>query len=108
MYVRSMRGDDEQLQAGMFSYIALEDRIPKHHPLRGSRQLVDEVLKSLSPEFDKLYAQVGRPSIPPERLLRALPVAGVLFHPERAAAHGTVGVHLLFHWFVGLEIDDVV
>ena len=66
-----MRGDDEQLQAGMFSYIALEDRIPKKHPLRGIRQLVDEVLKGLSPEFDKLYAKVGRPSIPPERLLRA-------------------------------------
>src|SRR5437660_1070163 len=55
-----MRGDDEQLQAGMFSYIALEERIPKNHPLRGIRQLVDEVLKGLSPEFDRLYAKVGR------------------------------------------------
>ena len=67
-----MRGDDEQLQAGMFNYIALEGRSSKDHPLRGIRQLVDEVLKTLSPEFDKLSAKIERPSIPPERLLRAL------------------------------------
>ena len=66
-----MRGDDEQLQAGMFSYIALEERISKNHPLRSIRTLVDEVLKGLSQEFDALYSKVGRPSIPPERLLRA-------------------------------------
>ena len=67
-----MRGDDQQLQPGMFSYVALEDRIPPEHPLRAIRKLVDEVLAGMSRKFDKLYSEVGRPSIPPERLLRAL------------------------------------
>ena len=56
----------------MFSYVALEDRIPADHPLRGVRQLVDAVLAGMSKDFDGLYSQVGRPSIAPERLLRAL------------------------------------
>jgi transposase len=67
-----MRGDDQQLQTGMFSYVALEHRIPADHPLRGVRKLVDTVLAGMSKDFDGLYAKVGRPSIPPERLLRAL------------------------------------
>ena|SRR5258707_10851184 len=96
-----MRGDDEKLQAGMFSYIALEDRIPKNHPLRGIRQLVDGVLKGLSPEFERLYAKVGRPSIPPERLLRALLLQAIVMltnkfnHPltiDRERDHGHSGI----------------
>ena len=67
-----MRGNDQQLQTGMFSYVALEDRIPADHPLRGVRGLVDAVLAEMSEDFDGLYSQVGRPSIAPERLLRAL------------------------------------
>jgi len=67
-----MRGDDQQLQTGMFSYVALEDRIPADHPLRGVRKLVDAVLAGMSKDFEGLYSQVGRPSIAPERLLRAL------------------------------------
>ena len=67
-----MRGDDQQLQTGMFSYVALEDRIPADHPLRGVRALVDAVLAEMSKDFDGLYSQLGRPSIAPERLLRAL------------------------------------
>jgi transposase len=67
-----MRGDDQQLQMGMFSYVALEDRIPADHALRGARKLVDTVLAGMSKDFDGLYTKVGRPSIPPERLLRAL------------------------------------
>ena len=67
-----MRGDDEQLQTGMFSYVALEDRIPSDHPLRGVRKLVDAVLAGMCRDFDGLYSEVGRPSIAPERLLRAL------------------------------------
>jgi hypothetical protein len=62
-----MRGDDQQLQTGMFSYVALEDRIPADHPLRGVRKLVDVVLAGMSRDFDGLYAQGGRPSIAPER-----------------------------------------
>ena len=66
-----MCGDDQQLQTGMFSYVVLEDRIPADHPLRAIRKLVDEVLAEMSKDFDGLYSEVGRPSIPPERLLRA-------------------------------------
>ncbi len=66
-----MRGDDQQLQTGMFSYVALEERIPADHPPRGVRKLVDTVLARMTNEFDGLYSEV-RPSIAPERLLRAL------------------------------------
>jgi transposase len=66
-----MRGNDPQ-QGGMFSYISPEQRVRKDHPLRPIRARVDQVLKELSPRFDKMYAKVGRPSIPPEQLLRAL------------------------------------
>ena len=67
-----MRGDDQKLQPGMFSYVSLEDRVPLEHPLRGIRKLVDQVLSGMTKEFDQRYSEVGRPSIPPERLLRAL------------------------------------
>src|SRR3979409_1983620 len=100
-----MRGDDEQLQAGMFSYIALEDRIPKNHPLRGIRQLVDEVLKSLSLEFDRLYAKVGRPSIPPERLLRALLLQAFYSIRSERLLMERLEYDLLFRWFVGIGVD---
>jgi hypothetical protein len=65
-----MRGDDQHPDS-MFSYVSPEQRIPKDHPLRAIRQLVDEILRDLSRDFDRLYAKVARPSIPPERLLRA-------------------------------------
>ena len=65
-----MRGDDRQ-QAAMFSYISPDARVPRDHPLRVIRRLVDEVLVDLSPRFEALYARVGRPSIPPEKLHRA-------------------------------------
>jgi transposase len=66
-----MRGDDEQ-QGGAFSYITPEARIPKDHPLRAIRTMTDQVLRELSPRFAKIYSPLGRPSIPPEQLLRAL------------------------------------
>src|ERR1700674_5774119 len=66
-----MRGDDNQ-QEGMFSYISPERRVPPDHPLRPIRKMVDEILKEMSPKFRKLYSDVGRPSIAPERLLRSL------------------------------------
>ena len=66
-----MRGDDRQ-QGAMFSYISPEQRVPADHPLRPIRTMVDEVLRGLSPQFDALYARAGRPSIAPEKLLRAL------------------------------------
>ncbi len=66
-----MRGD-ERIQDGMFSYVSLEQRVPKDHPLRAVHKLTDAVLASLSPEFDKLYKASGRPSIAPDYILRAL------------------------------------
>ena len=66
-----MRGDDQQ-QGHVFSYISPEQWVRKDHPLRSVRTMVDQVLKELSPEFNKMYSKVGRPSIPPEQLLRAL------------------------------------
>ena len=66
-----MCGDDHQ-QFGVFSYVSLEERVPQDHPLRPIRKSVDEIFRAMSKEFDGLYAKTGRPSIPPERLLRAL------------------------------------
>jgi transposase len=103
-----MRGDDERLQAGMFSYVALEDRIPKSHPLRGIRALVDEVLRGMSGEFEAVYSKVGRPSIAPERLLRALLLQAFYSVRSERLLMEQLDYNLLFRWFVGLEIDDGV
>src|SRR6266481_6206864 len=72
-----MRGDDNQ-QEGMFSYVSPEKRVPADHPLRPIRKMVDEILKEMSPQFQKLYSDVGRPSIAPERLLRSLLLRSLL------------------------------
>src|SRR5438105_6158452 len=103
-----MRGDDQQLQTGMFSYVALEDRIPADHPVRGVRKLVDAVLAGMSKEFDGLYSQVGRPSIAPERLLRALLLQVFYSVRSERLLMEQLNYNLLFRWFVGLEIDDAV
>ena len=103
-----MRGDDQQLQTGMFSYVALEDRIPADHPLRGVRKLVDVVLAGMSRDFDGLYAQGGRPSIAPERLLRALLLQVFYSVRSERLLMEQLNYNLLFGWFVGLEIDDGV
>jgi len=103
-----MRGDDQQLQSGMFSYVALEDRIPADHPLRGVRKLVDAVLRGMSKDFDGLYSEVGRPSIPPERLLRALLLQVFYSVRSERLLMEQLNYNLLFRWFVGLEIDDVM
>lgn len=66
-----MRGNDIQT-AGLFSYLSCEARVPANHPLRAIRAIVDEALEFLSPDFEALYSNIGRPSIPPEKLLRAL------------------------------------
>lgn len=103
-----MRGNDDQLQSGMFSYVPLEERIPAAHPLRPIRKLVDTVLAQMSKEFDSLYAKVGRPSIPPERLFRALLLQ--IFYSVRTERLllEQLSYNLLFRWSVGLEIDEPV
>jgi transposase len=102
-----MRGTDEK-QEGMFSYISPEKRVPSNHPLRPIREMVDRVLKEMSPRFARLYAQVGRPSIPPERLLRALLLQ--IFYSIRSERllMEQLDYNLLFRWFVGMEMDERV
>src|SRR6202163_3749457 len=102
-----MRGDDNQ-QEGMFSYISPEKRVPADHPLRSIRKIVDEILKEMSPKFSKMYSEVGRPSIAPERLLRSLLLQ--IFYSVRSERMliEQLQYNLLFRWFVGMEMDEAV
>ena len=102
-----MRGSDEQ-QPVLFSYRHIEDRIPADHPLRALRQLVDPILIELSPRFQRLYAANGRPSIPPEQLLRALLLQ--VFYTIRSERQlmEQLDYNLLYRWFVGLSPDEGV
>jgi transposase len=102
-----MRGDDRQ-QAAMFSYISPEARVPQDHPLRAIRALVDEVLGELSPRFETLYARLGRPSIPPEKLLRAQLLQVLYSVRSERQLMEQLDYNLLFRWFVGLNMDDAV
>jgi len=102
-----MRGDDRQ-QAAMFSYLSPEARVPQDHPLRVIRTLVDEVLRELSPRFGGLYAQVGRPSIPPEKLLRAQLLQVLYTVRSERQLMEQLDYNLLFRWFVGLNMDEAV
>ena len=92
----------------MYSYISAEERVPENHPLRPIRVMVDAVLHEMSRNFARLYAKRGRPSIPPERLLRAL-LLQVLFsiRSERMLME-QLDYNLLYRWFVGLDMDDEV
>src|SRR5215471_10494512 len=102
-----MRGDHEQ-QAPMWSYISPEQRIPQDHPLRPLRALVDAVLTDLSPRFSQLYAKTGRPSVAPERLLRALLVQVLYSIRSERQLMEQLDYNLLYRWFVGLTMDDPI
>jgi transposase len=102
-----MRGEDERSE-GFFSYVRLEARIAADHPLRAIRVLVDEALTTLSRDFDKLYSREGRPSIPPERLLRALLLQAFYTVRSERQLMEQLDYNLLFRWFVGLSADDPV
>src|SRR5262244_660703 len=102
-----MRGDDRQ-QAGMWSYLSPEQRVPADHPLRPIRAMVDTVLAEMSFEFAKLYSPVGRPSIPPEKLLRALLLQVLYSTRSERLLMEQLDYNLLFRWFVGLNMDDPV
>ena len=102
-----MRGWDERSDA-LFSYVSCEARVPKDHPLRPIRQIVDKALATLSPEFEKLYAKLGRPSIPPERLLRALLLQAFYSVRSELQLMEQLDYNLLFRWFVGLSLDEAV
>ena len=102
-----MRGGDQESGA-LFSYVSCEARVPASHPLRPIRAIVDEVLEFLSPEFEGLYSKIGRPSIPPEKLLRALLLQAFYSIRSERRLMQELEYNLLYRWFVGLGIDDPV
>jgi transposase len=102
-----MRGTDTQ-QSGMFSYLSPEERVPEKHPLRAIRRMTDEVLKGLSAKFNELYSATGRPSIAPEKLLRALLLQILYTVRSERLLMEQLQYNLLFRWFVGLNMDEPV
>lgn len=102
-----MRGHEDG-QDSVWSYIPLEQRVPQDHPLRPMRAMVDAALAELSPQFSQLYARVGRPSIAPERLLRALLLQILYSVRSERLLMEQLDYNLLFRWFVGLQADDPI
>jgi transposase len=102
-----MRGNDEQ-QLDVFSYINPEQRVPQDHPLRPLRVMTDEALQQLRPRFNSLYAKTGRPSIAPEKLLRALLLQALYSVRSERMLMEQLNYNLLFRWFVGLNMDDAI
>ena len=102
-----MRGPDEQT-SHMFSYIVPEQRVRPDHPLRAIRRLTDEALAALSPRFDKMYPDMGRPSIPPEQLLRALLLQSLYTIRSERLLMEEIDYSILFRWFVGLGMDEEI
>jgi transposase len=107
IYPMSMRGDDQR-QTAMFSYLTLAQRIAADHPARQIRVLVDRALERMDGELEKLYADTGRPSIAPERLLRATLLMILYSIRSERQLMEQMNYNLLFRWFVGLEMDDAV
>jgi transposase len=102
-----MGGTDHQ-QSSMFSYISAEQRVPKDHPLRAIRVMADAALAQLGPCFDTIYARSGRPSIAPEKLLRALLLQVLYTVRSERLLMEQLDYNFLFRWFAGLSIDDPV
>jgi transposase len=102
-----MRGADHQ-QSGMFSYISAEKRVPEDHPPWAIRAMVDAALRNMGPQFDAMYAKIGRPSIAPEKLLRALLLQVLYTVRSERMLMEQLSYNLLFRWFVGMNIDDPV
>src|SRR3954452_5383809 len=102
-----MRGEDQR-QQGVFSYVSLEERVPREHPLRPVRKIVDEIFRGMSKQFDELYSATGRPSIAPERLLRALLLQILYSVRSERMLMEQLDYTLLFRWFVGMEMDEPV
>ena len=102
-----MRGE-ETGQGKLFSFVSVEERVPANHPLRRVRELVDEALENMSVDFDRMYSTEGRPSIPPEQLLRGLLLQYLYGIRSERMLMEQLNYNLLFRWFVGLGIDDPV
>src|SRR5881296_1772141 len=102
-----MRGPDHQ-QSAMFSYLSPEQRVPADHPLRAVRQMADTILAQLSLVFSKMYSDIGRRSIPPEKLLRALLLQVLYTVRSERMLMEQLEYNLLFRWFVGLNANEPV
>jgi transposase len=102
-----MRGDDLQ-QADMYSYLSPEQRVRENHPLRKVRAMADEALKNMSERFDAMYAKTGRPSIPPEKLLRAQLIQMLYSIRSERLLMEEIDYSMLFRWFVGMNLDEPV
>ena len=102
-----MRGTDHQ-QSHMFSYLSPEARVRQDHPLRVVRAMVDEVLRALSPQFDRMYASEGRPSIAPEKLLRAQLLQMLYSIRSERLLIEEIDDSMLFRWFVGLNLGEEI
>jgi len=101
-----MRGGDER-SGSLFSYVDLEDRVGKNHPLRAIRAIVNEALAGLAGDFSVLYSPMGRPSIPPEKLLRAMLLQAFYSIRSERQLMDRLEFDLLFRWLVGIGVDDV-
>jgi len=102
-----VRGDDQQ-NGHLFSYLSPEQRVPADHPLRAMRGMTDAALTRLSPRFEAIYSDLGRPSVPPEKLLRALLLQILYSVRSERLLMEQLEYNLLFRWFVGLDMDDPV
>src|SRR5471032_1691001 len=102
-----MRGTDQRNDT-LFSYVRPDSRVPPNHPLRAIRRITDSALISLSDRFDTMYSEVGRPSIPPEKLLRALLLQAFYSIRSERQLMEQMDYNLLFRWFVGLSVDEAV
>src|SRR5664279_97112 len=102
-----MRSQDIQ-EVALYSYISPEQRVPADHPLRPIREMVNVVLRKISREFDKIYSLGGRPSIPPERLLRALLLQVLYTVRSERMMMEQLDYNVLYRWFVGLNMDDAI
>ena len=102
-----MRGQDKQ-QADMFSYLSPEARVRKDHPLRAIRAMADQALEQMSRRFDRMYAKTGRPSIPPEKLLRAQLIQMLYSVRSERLLMEEIDYSVLFRWFVGMNLDEPV
>src|SRR5579871_5928348 len=102
-----MRGVDHQ-QTAMFSYLSPEQRVPSDHPLRPIRQITDTILTDLSTLFSRMYSEIGRPSIAPEKLLRALLIQILYTVRSERMLMEQLQYNLLFRWFVGMNMDEPV
>src|SRR6202163_1556227 len=102
-----MRGEDKQ-QADMFSYLSPEARVRKDHPLRPIRAMADQALVNMSDRFDRMYAQTGRPSIPPEKLLRAQLIQMLYSVRSERLLMEKIDFSFFFRWFGGINLDEPV